>query len=275
MTVSLAWLGGSCAARRSWKTAVCAQPAASVLLSCVMVLLRRKQARDGRPKPRPKPSQGADWPRPAGAWGSECHALALREASGEPAGRRLSRLGFDIVMLLVPVFPIRMCTGVPAQHGAPPPPPGEQCVCDGVGAMRRCEASRHSVGLRRQQPDAQPHVVCLPSCGVSFRGDLVSWVVLLLLGLLLLGLQLAARGWRTQQELPGVHAAPPATDAANVSSMASWGGRPYSGHAGTHRGSDRDTRQPTSLPRTASGDRRGRRCSNHLDKALRSSTQRR
>ena len=129
-------------------------------------------------------------------------------------------------MLLVPVFPIRMCTGVPAQHGAPPPSPGEQCVCDGVGAIRRCEASRHSVGLRRQQPDAQPHVVCLPSCGVSFRGDLVSWVVLLLLGLLLLGLQLAARGWRTQQELPGVHAAPPATDAANVSSMASWGGRP-------------------------------------------------
>ena len=129
MTVSLAWLGGSCAARMSWKTAVCAQPDTSVLLSCEMVLL-------------------------------------------------------------LPVFPMRMCTGVPAQHGAPPPPPARQCVCDGVGAMRRCEASRHSTGLRRQQPDAQPHVVRLPSCGVaSFCGGLIGWVFLLLLGP-----QLAARG---------------------------------------------------------------------------------
>ena len=38
--------------------------------------------------------------------------------------------------------------------------------------------------------------------------------------------------------------------------------------AGTDERSDRDTRQPTSLPRTASGDRRGRRCSNHLDSKL-------
>ena len=190
ITVSLAWVGGSCAAKRSWKTAVCAQPAASVLLSCEMVLLCREHVRDGQPKPgqnRPK----ADWPRLAGAWGSEGHTLALKVASGEPAGRRLSRLGFDIVMLLLPVFPIRMCTGVPAQHGAPPPPPAGQCVCDGVGAMRRCEASRHSTGLRRQQPDAQPHVVRLPSCGVACfcGGGLIGWVFLLLLGP-----QLAARG---------------------------------------------------------------------------------
>ena len=92
-------------------------------------------------------------------------------------------------MLLLPVFPMRMCTGVPAQHVAPAPPPAGQCVCDGVGAMRRCEASRHSTGLRRQQPVAQPHAVRLPSCVASFRGGLVSWVVLLLLGL-----QLATRG---------------------------------------------------------------------------------
>jgi hypothetical protein len=32
----------------------------------------------------------------AGAWGSLRHALALREASGEPADRRLSRLALDI-----------------------------------------------------------------------------------------------------------------------------------------------------------------------------------
>ena len=56
--------------------------------------------------------------------------------------------------------------------------------------MRRCEASRHSTGLRRQQPEAQPHVVRLPSCGVASLGDgLVSLVLLLLLGL-----QLGTRG---------------------------------------------------------------------------------
>ena len=32
-----------------------------------------------------------DWPRLAGAWGSLGHALALREASGAPAGRGLCR----------------------------------------------------------------------------------------------------------------------------------------------------------------------------------------
>ena len=129
ITVSLAWVGGSCAAKTSWKTAVCAQPDTSVLLSCEMVLL-------------------------------------------------------------LPVFPMRMCTGVPAQHGAPPPPPARQCVCDGAGAMRRCEASRHSVGLRWQQPVAHPHVVRLPPCGVASFGDgLVSLVVLLLLRL-----QLGTRG---------------------------------------------------------------------------------
>ena len=36
----------------------------------------------------------ADCPRLVGARGSLGHALALREASGEPAGRRLSHVGF-------------------------------------------------------------------------------------------------------------------------------------------------------------------------------------
>ena len=45
---------------------------------------------DGRPA-----SQAADWPRLAEAPGSSRHALALRGASGEPAGRSLSSLVFD------------------------------------------------------------------------------------------------------------------------------------------------------------------------------------
>ena len=49
--------------------------------------LCRKRARAQR--------QPADWPRPAGAWGSLGHALALTEASGEPADRRLSQLVSD------------------------------------------------------------------------------------------------------------------------------------------------------------------------------------
>lgn len=36
------------------------------------------------------------WPRPAGAWGSLEHDLALAEAFGEPAGRRLNNIVFDI-----------------------------------------------------------------------------------------------------------------------------------------------------------------------------------
>ena len=41
-------------------------------------------------------AQAADWPRPAGAWGSVGHALALREAPGVSAGRGLSHLASDI-----------------------------------------------------------------------------------------------------------------------------------------------------------------------------------
>jgi len=40
--------------------------------------------------------QAADRPRLAGAWGSLGYDLALREASGAPAGRRLSQLVFDM-----------------------------------------------------------------------------------------------------------------------------------------------------------------------------------
>ena len=41
-------------------------------------------------------AESAAWPRLAGARGSPRHALALREAFGEPAGQRLSRPAFDI-----------------------------------------------------------------------------------------------------------------------------------------------------------------------------------
>ena len=40
-------------------------------------------------------ARAAGWPRLAGARGSLRHDLALREASGEPAGRSLCRLVFD------------------------------------------------------------------------------------------------------------------------------------------------------------------------------------
>ena len=40
--------------------------------------------------------QAADCPRLAKALGSLRHGLALREASGEPAGRGLSYLGFHL-----------------------------------------------------------------------------------------------------------------------------------------------------------------------------------
>ena len=40
--------------------------------------------------------QAADWMRLAKAWGSLRRDVALKEASGEPAGRRLSRHGFDM-----------------------------------------------------------------------------------------------------------------------------------------------------------------------------------
>ena len=41
-------------------------------------------------------AQAADWPRLAGAWSSLRRDLALRGASGAPAGRSLSHLVFDI-----------------------------------------------------------------------------------------------------------------------------------------------------------------------------------
>ena len=40
--------------------------------------------------------QAAGWPRLAGAWGSPRHDLALRRASGEPAGRGPNHLCFGI-----------------------------------------------------------------------------------------------------------------------------------------------------------------------------------
>eukprot|EP00964_Phaeocystis_antarctica_P015992 scaffold8850_cov72-Phaeocystis_antarctica.AAC.5 len=51
-------------------------------------------------KPRPEcpvgAAQPADWPRLAEVPGSLRHDLALKEASGEPAGRGLSQLVFGI-----------------------------------------------------------------------------------------------------------------------------------------------------------------------------------
>jgi hypothetical protein len=40
---------------------------------------------------------GADWPRLSGAWGRLGRGVALREASGKPAGRRRRRLGLFTV----------------------------------------------------------------------------------------------------------------------------------------------------------------------------------
>ena len=56
-------------------------------------------ARTSSPMSKPRPlwptraAQAADWPRLAKARGSLRHGLALRAASGEPAGRRRSQLG--------------------------------------------------------------------------------------------------------------------------------------------------------------------------------------
>ena len=58
-------------------------------------------ARTSSPMSKPRPlwptraAQAADWPRLAKARGSLRHGLALRAASGEPAGRRRSQLVFD------------------------------------------------------------------------------------------------------------------------------------------------------------------------------------
>eukprot|EP00964_Phaeocystis_antarctica_P141874 scaffold107003_cov51-Phaeocystis_antarctica.AAC.2 len=41
-------------------------------------------------------AQATDWPRLADAWGGLERDLGLKEASGEPAGRSLSHLVFDI-----------------------------------------------------------------------------------------------------------------------------------------------------------------------------------
>ena len=51
--------------------------------------------REARPTLPASAAQAADWPRLAEAPGSLRRALALTEASGEPAGRRLSPLVFD------------------------------------------------------------------------------------------------------------------------------------------------------------------------------------
>eukprot|EP00964_Phaeocystis_antarctica_P105073 scaffold70154_cov40-Phaeocystis_antarctica.AAC.1 len=53
-------------------------------------VLCRNQARCGLGA---SPAQAADWPRLAEARGSLRHDLALKEASGEPAGRSLCHLG--------------------------------------------------------------------------------------------------------------------------------------------------------------------------------------
>ena len=48
-------------------------------------------------------AQAADWPKLADAPGSLRHALALREASGGPAARKLSQLVIDIGAALLHV----------------------------------------------------------------------------------------------------------------------------------------------------------------------------
>eukprot|EP00964_Phaeocystis_antarctica_P077466 scaffold48089_cov53-Phaeocystis_antarctica.AAC.4 len=55
-----------------------------------------KASQKTRPMWLARAAHGADGPRLAGACGSLRHALALKEAFGAPAGRRLGNLGFDI-----------------------------------------------------------------------------------------------------------------------------------------------------------------------------------
>ena len=63
----------------------------AVMARASVLTLGRDRARCGQPAR----AQAPDWPRLAGAWGSLERDLALREASGEPAGRGLRRLAFD------------------------------------------------------------------------------------------------------------------------------------------------------------------------------------
>ena len=116
------------------------------------------------------------------------------------------------MVLLLPVLPMRVCTGTPVQQRcrccaatAPAPQPV------GRGAKRRCDASRHSVGLRRQQPLVHEHPLVMvldddddDECARSRRAaetlpdDTAAcrrrWWCLT---------QLGTRGWRTQHVVPG------------------------------------------------------------------------
>ena len=62
---------------------------------------RRNHARQGLGASAAQP---ADWPRLAAAWDSLRHDLALRAASEQPAGRRLSHIVVGIGATLFPVI---------------------------------------------------------------------------------------------------------------------------------------------------------------------------
>ena len=64
----------------------------AVMARASVLTLGRDRARCGQPAR----AQAPDWPRLAEACGSLERDLALREASGEPAGRGLRRLAFDL-----------------------------------------------------------------------------------------------------------------------------------------------------------------------------------
>ena len=71
-------------------------PAASVaLLGLRQLCAPLSKARHVAGQARARPKRLKPRPSLAGAWGSLWHALALKEAPGEPAGRRLSYLVCD------------------------------------------------------------------------------------------------------------------------------------------------------------------------------------
>ena len=131
----------------------------------------------------PRASQAADWPRLAEAPGSPRHDLALRGASGEPAGRSLSSLVLDtgrqwwalrsgdvarrtapagrvLRLQLRPVRPPARGRATALAGLRPPPPAGRPppshtvtASITKVTASDTCSASRTPIGLYHQTTD--------------------------------------------------------------------------------------------------------------------------
>ena len=90
---SLAKPPGSLGTLEEWAATLCTMQATLTPAAApqTVVVFCADSMWDTRPRcGRPARPQPADWPRLDEAWGSLRHALALSEASGAPAGRRLS-----------------------------------------------------------------------------------------------------------------------------------------------------------------------------------------